>query len=255
MAASEAPQEIQIFGAKLTLADKASLLEHIVMWVESDQHVVVLSGNAYAYNCVVEHGWLREFYNQADWVRIDGVGVRMAAFALGHPAPHRMTWADFIWDLLDVCESQNLSIYFLGARPGIAETAAQVASQHYPNLRIVGTQHGYFDKRKTSSENQAVVNHINEVRPDILLIGFGMPLQEQWLSENWPDIDAHVAMSVGALFDYVSGELQRAPRWMTDNGLEWLGRLIIEPQRLWRRYVLGIPVFLWRVLKQRFNLL
>jgi N-acetylglucosaminyldiphosphoundecaprenol N-acetyl-beta-D-mannosaminyltransferase len=82
-----------------------------------------------------------------------------------------------------------------------------------------------------------------------------MPLQERWLMENWDHIDANVALTGGAVFDYVSGELQRAPRWMTDNGLEWLGRLLIEPRRLWKRYLIGNPLFIWRVLKQRLGLL
>ncbi|MEZ4642784.1 MAG: WecB/TagA/CpsF family glycosyltransferase [Chloroflexota bacterium] len=82
-----------------------------------------------------------------------------------------------------------------------------------------------------------------------------MPVQEKWLLENRENLNVNVIMTGGAVFDYVSGELQRAPKWMTDNGLEWLGRLLIEPRRLWRRYLVGNPVFLWRVLKQRLGLL
>ncbi len=78
-------------------------------------------------------------------------------------------------------------------------------------------------------------------------------MQEQWLSQNLDDLDVSVIMTGGAVFDYISGDLQRAPRWMTDNGLEWLGRLLIEPDRLWKRYLVGNPLFLWRVLKQRFG--
>ena len=95
----------------------------------------------------------------------------------------------------------------------------------------------------------------NAVKPNILIVGFGTPLKERWLMENWDRIEVNVALTGGAVFDYVSGELRRAPRWMTDHGLEWLARLIIEPCRLWKRYLIGNPLFLWRVLKQRLGLL
>ncbi len=82
-----------------------------------------------------------------------------------------------------------------------------------------------------------------------------MPAQEIWLSENWDKINCKVALPVGAMFDYLANITPRAPRWMTDHGLEWLGRLVIEPRRLWRRYLIGLPIFFWRVLLQRFGLL
>ena len=129
-----------------------------------------------------------------------------------------------------------------------------ILKQQFTDLSIAGAQHGYFDKSPDSVENEAVLQAINATRPDILLVGLGMPLQERWLMENWDRIEAKVALPVGALFDYLAGEFPRAPRWMTDHGLEWLGRLIIEPRRLWRRYLLGNPRFLWQVLKQRWGL-
>jgi N-acetylglucosaminyldiphosphoundecaprenol N-acetyl-beta-D-mannosaminyltransferase len=137
----------------------------------------------------------------------------------------------------------------------VADKAAANLKARFPDLRIVSTHHDYFDKTPGSAENEAVIEQINAVKPNILIVGFGMPLQERWLMENWDHIDANVALTGGAVFDYVSGELQRAPRWMTDNGLEWLGRLLIEPRRLWKRYLIGNPLFIWRVLKQRLGLL
>lgn len=82
-----------------------------------------------------------------------------------------------------------------------------------------------------------------------------MPLQERWLLENYDRLDVHVVMTGGAVFDYISGELRRGPQWMTDNGLEWMARLLIEPRRLWKRYIIGNPLFLWRVIRQRLGLL
>jgi N-acetylglucosaminyldiphosphoundecaprenol N-acetyl-beta-D-mannosaminyltransferase len=145
------------------------------------------------------------------------------------------------------------SLFLIGSRTGVAESAAVRLQERYPRLNIVGCAHGFFDKTPGSAENERVVEQINALRPNILLVGFGMPLQEGWLVNNWNQLDVDVGLTVGALFDYLSGELTRAPRWMTNNGLEWLGRLIVEPRRLWQRYLVGNPKFLYRVLRQKYT--
>jgi N-acetylglucosaminyldiphosphoundecaprenol N-acetyl-beta-D-mannosaminyltransferase len=100
-----------------------------------------------------------------------------------------------------------------------------------------------------SSENEAVVQEINGARPDILLVGMGMPLQEYWLIENRDGLEVSVVLTGGAVLDYVPRGLRPGPRVLTDNGFEWLARLLVEPRRLWRRYLFGTPLFLLRVLR------
>ena len=175
----------------------------------------------------------------------------LGAWFLGYKIPERITYADWTWQLAELAVSRDFTLFFLGARPGIAEKAATKLREKFPSLNVVGTHHGYFDKTRDSVENKKVIDEINLAKPDILIVGFGMPVQEQWLMENWEDIDAKVALTGGAVFDYISGELQRGPRWMVDYGFEWLARLLIEPRRLWRRYIVGNPLFLWRVFKQK----
>lgn len=231
------------------------MLAVLGMLVTLGKRGMVLSGNVHSLNLAYRQAWLRLFMNHADLVRLDGAGLRLGARVLGHPTPPRATWADFAWQLAAFAEPRGFTFFFLGGRPGVAEKAAARLRERHPDLQIVGTHHGYFDKTPGSPENEAVVHAINAVKPNILIVGFGMPIQERWLMENWDRIDANVALTAGAMFDYVSGELRRGPRWMTDHGLEWLARLIIEPRRLWKRYLIGNPLFLWRVLKQRFGLL
>jgi N-acetylglucosaminyldiphosphoundecaprenol N-acetyl-beta-D-mannosaminyltransferase len=245
----------KLLGVKLTLCDKSELLGSIENWIRDGERAIVLSGNVHAFNLAYGHPWLRQFMNRADVVRLDGAGLRLGARILGASTPPRMTWADFAWDLAGFVESRGFACFFLGARPGVAEKAAARLKERFPGISIVGTHHGYFDRSPGSPENEALIGQINAARPDILIVGFGMPLQEQWLRENWERIDANVVFTGGAVFDYISGELDRAPGWMRDRGLEWLGRLAIEPRRLWRRYLIGNPLFLWRVLKQRLGLL
>ncbi len=212
---------------------------------------LVLNVNAHSLNLCWEDPGLRRFLNGADVVFCDGAGVMLAARILGGRIPVRITYADYAWQLAAFAASEGLSLFFLGSRPGVARVAAQRLKQRHPDLEIVGVCHGYFDRAAGSPENEAVVREINAAAPDILLVGLGMPLQERWLMRNRPRLDAGVALAGGAVFDYVSGTLARGPSILTSHGFEWLARLLIEPRRLWRRYLIGNPLFLLRVAGQR----
>ncbi len=212
---------------------------------------LVLSVNAHCLNLCYEDPGLRAFLNDAEVVFCDGAGVMLAARILGGRIPQRITYADWIWQLAELASTLDLSLYFLGARPGVAQEAAMRLRERYPDLEISGVHHGYFDHSAGGAESVAVVEEINASAPDILLVGLGMPLQERWLMENIDGLDVGVALTGGAVFDYASGRLRRGPPLLTDSGFEWLARLLLEPRRLWRRYLLGNPLFLLRVLRQR----
>ncbi len=219
--------------------------------VRGGKRGLVLNVNAHCLNLCYEDPKLRDFLNGAEVVFCDGAGVRLAASILSRRIPERITYAEWAWRLAAFAAAQGFSLYFLGGRPGVAREAARRLIESFPDLKIVGVRHGYFDHSAGSAENEAVVAEINAAAPDILLVGLGMPLQERWLMENGHRLDVGVALTGGAVFDYVSGGLRRGPRLLTDNGFEWLARLFFEPRRLWRRYLVGNPLFLLRVLKQR----
>jgi N-acetylglucosaminyldiphosphoundecaprenol N-acetyl-beta-D-mannosaminyltransferase len=248
-------KQIKISGIPLSLCSQEELLIYIHEMIATKQRALILSGNVHSFNLAYSHPWLRSFFEQADIVRLDGAGLRLGARILGHTTPARMTWADFAWALADFAAQHHLSLFLLGARPGVVDKAAARLRAFSPQLLVAGTHHGYFDKNPESAENKSVLQVISAARPDILIVGFGMPLQERWLMENWEHIEARAVLTGGAVFDYVAGELQRAPSWMTNHGLEWLGRLMIEPRRLWQRYLIGNPLFMWRVFKQRLGIL
>lgn len=214
---------------------------------------VVLNVNAHCLNLLYGDEDLRGFFAAADVVFCDGAGVRLAARMLGRRLPARITYADWLPRLAAFAARERLSLYFLGGRPGVAEEAARKLRDAHPGLDILGVRHGFFDHRAGSPENAAVVAGIRAARPDVLLLGLGMPLQERWLMENRHALRFGVALTGGAAFDYASGRLRRGPRLLTGNGLEWLARLLVEPRRLWRRYLLGNPLFLARVLRQRWR--
>ena len=251
---SSGASTIRILGARVDPVTVDELHQRLEQMVRGGGHSLVLNVNVNALNLASTLPWFREFHNKASLVFCDGAGVILGARILGHHIPQRITYADWMWQLAEFAELRGLSLFFLGARPGVAEEGAARLRERFPKLRIVGTQHGYFDKSAGSPDNAAIIESINAVQPDILMVGFGMPLQERWLMENWDHIEARVALTGGAVFDYVSGRLRRPPQWMTQHGLEWLGRLRIEPRRLWKRYLIGNPLFLWRVLRQRLGL-
>ena len=244
---------VEVLGVGIDPLTVEGLHAEIENLVRGAQRGLVLNVNAHCLNLCYEDPALREFVNGAEVVFCDGAGVRLAARMLGGRIPKRITYADWIWHLADLASARGFSLYLLGARPGVAQQAAKRLRERYPDLELVGVHHGYFDHSAGSPDNEAVVEGINTSAPDILLIGLGMPLQERWLMQNRQRLDFGVALTGGAVFDYASGRLRRGPRFLTEHGFEWLARLLIEPRRLWRRYLIGNPLFLLRVLKQRLS--
>ncbi len=244
-----------ILGVHIHALSLNHLLSLVAQMIGCNERAIITYVNVHGLNLAATLPWFRACLNQSTIVFCDGFGVKWGARVLGYHLPQRFTPPDWLDQLAKVASQQHFTLYLIGARPGVAAKAAACLQERFSSLEIVGTHHGYFDKTLGHPDHEVVINAINAAKPHILIVGFGMPLQERWLMENWERIDAHVALTVGAAFDYMSGEVRRGPRWMTDHGLEWLARLIIEPRRLWRRYIIGNPRFLWRVLKQRLGLL
>jgi len=205
----------------------------------------------YANVHVVNTAWrdpkLRAILNQADLVYCDGAGVALGARLLGHPLPGRMTGADWIEPLCAACAGRRTTLYFLGGRPGVAARAAATLQERHPGLRVAGAHHGYLADTDVCA---AAIAAVNKARPHILLVGMGTPLQEKWIAAHRHQLEVPLVWAVGALFDFVTGVQPRGPRWMLDHGLEWLCRMWSDPRRLWRRYLVGNPLFLLRVLRQ-----
>jgi N-acetylglucosaminyldiphosphoundecaprenol N-acetyl-beta-D-mannosaminyltransferase len=249
LSTSPAPRQSRIFELPIELGHPDELLARIIGWVGGDGPTKrVMYVNAHVLNESREDPALRAALKDADLVYCDGYGVRLAAKALSAEIPHRMTGADWIWDLAARCEERDASVYLLGGDPSVAAQAGQRLRRAHPKLRVVGTHHGYF--KIGSGHDERVIEDINARKPDILLVGMGTPKQEIWAQRTVDRLDCDVLWSVGALFDFVSGRVPRAPASLADNGLEWIFRLAIEPKRMWRRYLVGNPVFLSRVLAQ-----
>lgn len=225
--------------------------------IENGQRGYISYTNVHAINMAQDDPrFMRLLNHDAASTFCDGMGVHLGARLMGYKLPHRFTMPDEIDNLCAMCVEQDYSIYCIGGRDDVSARAAAILQERHPGLRVAGTHHGWFDKDPDSDENRAVIEAINAAQPDILLVAFGMPRQEYWTQDNWEALTVPTALMVGALYDYLTGDLYRAPRWVTDNGLEWLARLVMEPRRLFKRYVVGNPLFIWRILtrpRQRVN--
>ena len=243
-------QSIELLEVRFHLLTSRQLIQSVFQAIEAQEKIIIANVNVHAMNLAYELDWYRDFLNQAKVVFCDGFGVALAAKLAGYQIKpeHRSTCPDWIEALALECQNKHYSLFLLGGKPGVAKAAATKLKISAPNL-MIETHHGYFSK--TDLENERVIAKINAFKPNILYVGFGMPLQEAWIKDSIDKIEANVFMPLGACLDFYTEQVYRGPQWLTGNGLEWLTRLVTEPRRLWQRYLLGNPLFIYRVLKQR----
>lgn len=179
----------------------------------------------------------------ADYVLPDGIGVIIASKLLKQPLEEKIPGYELLHDLLAYARAAEKRVYFYGAKPGIAGKAAEKAFSQYPGLQMAGTMDGY------SSKGQEAADKIAATNPDFIFVAMGAPLQDQWIATYRAQFPNAVLVGVGGSFDVLSGTLKRAPKFWTNNNLEWLYRLITQPTRAKR--MMKIPVFLVEVLKTR----
>ena len=232
---------IDIMGLRLHDLHRDAIAKRVIAAVNSDQKMLVVNANANLIVLSQTIGWMSALFSKADIAFCDGAGVQLAIRLLKGRAAHRTTPPEWIGVVLEAL-GPKASIFWLGGSSEAVSEAAQLYEARY-GVRTAGVQHGFFDMAKNSVENLALVARINSTAPSILLVNMGMPRQERWLWDNWDRLQTGVAITAGALVDHAAGRVSRPPRWVANLGIEWLVRLVQEPKRLWRRYLLGLPVF------------
>lgn len=239
---------INFLGVQVDVLDTNGLRERVLELAAGQRQTKVMYVNADCMLLSLKNEDYRQVLNSADLVYADGVGVVWGARLWSYRLPGRSTGADFMLEFCKEFARRGLSVFLLGAKEGIAEEAAERLIKKIPDLNIKGTQHGFFKKE----EEGAVINKINELKPDILLVGLGAPYQEKWIDVNAKKLEVPVIWGVGGLFDFVSDRTWRGPQYLLDHGFEWLCRLLTEPRRLSYRYVIGNTKFLFYLLKYKF---
>lgn len=202
--------------------------------------------NAHTLNLVVRDQELRAALSRSALVMNDGLGVSLAARMRGERFPENLNGSDFTVQLLELAATNGWGAFLLGGDPGVAETAADRLGERIEGLRVVGTCHGF-----TGESDDLLVQRVRDVSAQMLIVAFGSPRQETWIDHNLEATGALVGVGVGAFLDFSAGKVVRAPRWMNVLGIEWCFRLLQEPRRLWRRYIVGNPLFLFRAWRDR----
>lgn len=249
---------VSLFGMKIHALNTASAVEKVLDWCREP-----LAGPCrYVVTPNVDHAVmyqssaaLRKAYDRASLVLADGAPVVLASRLLGRPLPERVAGSDLVPALFDrqmtfqSAMNRPLRVFFLGAGPGVAVRAAHLTHQRWRQVDVVGTYSPPLGFERDTLEGQRILQRIAESKPDLLLVGFGAPKQELWVERHASQIQAKVALCVGATIDFLAGEKSRSPLWMRENGLEWLHRLGSEPQRLAKRYLrdaLVFPQLVWQ---------
>nr|WP_144352836.1 WecB/TagA/CpsF family glycosyltransferase [Sporomusa termitida] len=203
---------------------------------------MIATANAEMVILAQEDQELAAILNQCALVVPDGAGVVWAARHQGYTMPERVAGYDLSQNLLAHAARQGYRVFLFGSRPDIVEKAKKVAVERYPGLGIVGIRDGFF----TPQDEPEIIEAIKTAKPDILLAALGVPRQEKWLAKNLSSLNVPVCMGVGGTFDVMAGTVKRAPAWMQRCGLEWLFRLIRQPQRIIR--MIALPRFALKVM-------
>ncbi|MDQ4146063.1 MAG: WecB/TagA/CpsF family glycosyltransferase [Actinomycetota bacterium] len=242
-------ETIDILGleyARLTAEQALSEAERLY---EQEAPAWIAVENVHGVNLACADDEHQKLLNRADLLLNDGKGVMLAARLKGSRFREDLNGNHFGFLLLRRAARRGWPVFFLGAGPGVAARAAEKLMDDIPGLKVTGVRDGYFKPEDLPE----IKDQIAASGGGLLLVGMGNPLQERWLDEHMASTGARLGLTVGAFFDFQAGELPRAPRWMNKLGLEWVHRLMTEPKRMWRRYLIGNPLFIWRVLRARYG--
>ena len=240
-------RKINVLGTMFNDLTRSEAVERIVGYLQSGTKASVFTPNPEIVIEAYNNPEFQEVLNKSELTIPDGIGVIIGSRMIGKPLKERVAGFDTIQHVFAAIENTDLRVFFLGAGPGVTDEARNKMLDRYPNLNIVGVQDGYF------KEDGPVIERINELKPDLLLVGLGCPKQEFWISENRDKVTASVLMGCGGSFDAMSGKVKRAPDLFIRLNLEWFYRLISQPTRA--RRMLRLPLFIWKVLLEgrRYN--
>ncbi len=215
---------VKILSTRLDGLNLADVKARIIEFLESGEIHQITPVNPEFIMATRRDAELLDIVNKSDLNVADGVGLKLAAMFKRVDIGQRITGVDLTWELARIASERNFSIFLLGAADGIAEKAAGKLTSAFPGLKIAGTYAG-------KPSEAGIVDRINDSRADILLVAFGVPKQEKFIFANRDRLKVRIAMSVGGTFDFIAGVVPRAPGWMRAAGLEWLFRLIKQPER------------------------
>jgi len=239
-------KRVEFMGAKIDALTMQETLDHVSEVIRTRQHVQHVVVNVAKLMTMRRDRKLREIVNNSDLINADGAGVVLGARLLGINIPERVAGIDLMNRLVELASRHDYRIFFLGAEEGIVRDVLSHYRNLFPNLQICGYQNGYF----SSEEEATVAQKIRQAKPDILFVAMSSPKKEKFISQYKEQMNVPFVMGVGGSFDVVAGKVKRAPAWMQSYGMEWFYRLVQEPGRMWKRYLVTNIEFGWALANQ-----
>jgi len=224
-----------------------------------DGKVLINTINAHSFNVAQKDELFAEALAKGDYLIPDGASIIKACRMLkakSQPKERIAGWDLFAFEMQRLegrCQKDDVRgrVMFMGSSEKVLARIREKAAVDYPNLEVI-TYSPPYKPEFSEEDNAAIIKAINDANPDLLWIGMTAPKQEKWTYAHWKELDIHCHVgTIGAVFDFYAGTAQRAPQWWQEHSLEWLYRLVKEPKRMWRRYVIGNPLFLWNIGKER----
>ena len=231
----------------LSMEDTIRYAEQVITSQIPTQHVVI---NAYKVNLMMKDKKLLDIVNSCPIINADGMSIVWAARFLGIPLKDRVTGVDLFLKLIEISAQKGYKIYLFGAKEEIVRKTKSVLEAKNPGVNIVGCRNGYF----TEAEEPYIVDEMSKSGADIMFVGISSPKKEYWINRNLSKLNIPFVMGVGGSFDWVAGLTKRAPEWVEKCGCAWVYRLIQDPKRMWKRYLIGNPTFVKLVFQEKFKI-
>ena len=246
---------ISLLGVWLDNVTMGDVLKSIEQHIKNRECAYVTTPNVHHLILLQKDEDFRRVYHNASLALPDGMPLLWAAKFLGVPLKEKISGSDLLPMSCMMAAEKGYKLFFLGGREGAAEKAAEVLRAKFPMIQIAGIYCPPYGFEKSDFENSKIVKMIKDVNPDILFVGLGAPKQEKWIYRFKDQYQTPVSIGIGVSFEFIAGMVKRAPLWMQRSGLEWFWRLIMEPRRLWKRYLIDDMRFFGLIIKQKFRLL
>lgn len=238
----------EFYNIGINITDKKNVMNICNRFFLSDKTRTVFFLNAHCFNIAQKNQKYRNALNNSDLVLNDGIGIKLGSYLAGIKIRENLNGTDLIPEILSLAANNRKKVFFLGGKEGVAEKASQTIKDRIPEMQIAGCLSGYFSKK----EEQEVIEKVNSSEAELLVLGMGVPKQELWASRNRDKLEnIKIIIAGGAILDFLSGRIRRAPLWMRKMNMEWVFRLINEPGRLWKRYIIGNILFVFYLFRIR----
>jgi N-acetylglucosaminyldiphosphoundecaprenol N-acetyl-beta-D-mannosaminyltransferase len=246
-------ERVNILGVGVSAIDIPMALSQIEYWIQNSVKTYVIVRPVYSVMLCQADERLRSIVNRAGMVTPDGMPLVFLSRWRGFTKVDRVYGPDLMLAFNELAAQKGYSSFFYGGAEGVPELLAKGLSGRFPGLKITGTFSPPF-RPLTPAEDGHVVDMINAANPDVVWVGLGSPKQDYWMADHRERLNAPVLIGVGAAFNFHTGQVRQAPKWMQRSALEWLFRLMMEPRRLWRRYLIYNPLFILNVMMQTVGL-